>query len=407
MIKIKKERSVKKVAIASLVAVATFAMISLLGLNANKADAVEMLTIGAGKRIHIRQDIHTKEATEFSGRFTYKIEEIDGQNAVSNLPQPYIELNSTPFTTDTITRSVDASFSSVRVVARPGQYKMKLSCTSNVENFPCANSYYTFLIIVENILDDNQVPTGEYTTSVTALRKVENNTEYASKLDEAYFYSEEELPPEPVYSYIELKDTVEGDLASKDDVFKYIITVDGPDSETYNIEAPLTEYEFDGETVTSDTKITGGSTAIVYLKHGERAVIGRESGDGAMAQPNLVASTSLVALGDNESNLAGQILVGTAYTVKQIPDVEGYKTWIDSKDLGERDEISKMVAEDPEDNNILFINSKSKPTIPEQIIDFVNTGLKLKHGAFVVLGAGAVIVILIILLQRKKKRSVK
>jgi|GEM_PF-1789893 len=403
----KKEKIMKKTTIASLVAVAAFAVISLLGLNANKADAVDMLTIGAGKKIHIRQDIHTKEATEFTGRFTYKIEEIDGQNAVSGLPQPYIELNNTPFMSETITRSIDASFSSVRVIARPGQYKMKLSCTSNVENFPCASSYYTFLIVVENVLDGNQVPTGEYTTSVTALRKVENGREYSSKLEEAYFYSEEELPPEPVYSYIELKDTVEGDLASKDDVFKYIITVDGPDSETYNIEAPLTEYEFDGEAVTSDTEITGGSAATIYLKHGERAVIGRESDDGAMARPNLVATTSLIALGDNESNLAGQILVGTAYTVKQVSDVEDYKTWIDSKELGERNEISKMVAEDPGDNYILFINSKSKPTIPEQIIDFVNTGLKLKHGAFVILGAGAVIVILIILLQRKKKRSVK
>ena len=403
MIKIKKEVSMKKTKIASLVAVAAVAVAGLFGLNANNADAAETITLGAGKKIEIRQEIHSKGAEQFTGRFNYTVEEIDGKNAVSNLPSTYIELNNASFISDTITETIDLSFANTRVVAQPGQYKMKLSCTSTVENFPCTTSYYTFYINVENVLDSNQAPTGEFTTSIIALRKVDNGTEYSSKLEYAYFYSEEELPPAPVYSYLTLKNTVEGDLASEDDVFKYIIMVDGPEDMLYNIDSPEGDYKFGGETVTSETEVYGGSTAIIYLKHNETAVIGRERTGGTAVLPNLIASTSLIALGENDTTPAGQILVGTAYSYKEIPDIEDYKTWIDSKDAGERVEISKMTAEDPKDNHTLYINSRTKPTIPEKIKEFVNTGLKTKNGAFVVLGLGAVIAIVMILSQRKKK----
>lgn len=133
----------------------------------------------------------------------------------------------------------------------------------------------------------------------------------------------------------------------------------------------------------SDTEVYGGSTAIIYLRHGEIATIG---------------------LSDDEEPIK-QILVGTAYSYIEYPDVKEYKTWIDNKDAGERVEISKIAAEDPEDNFTLYINSYSKPTIPEVIEEIVNTGLKYKKGAFVVLGLGALVMIFAIVMQRAKKKS--
>ena len=133
----------------------------------------------------------------------------------------------------------------------------------------------------------------------------------------------------------------------------------------------------------SDTEVYGGSTAIVYLRHGEIATIG---------------------LSDDEEPVK-QILVGTAYSYIEYPDAKEYKTWIDNKDAGERVKISKIAAENPEDNLTLYINSYSKPTIPEVIEEIVNTGLKYKKGAFVVLGLGALVMIFAIVMQRAKKKS--
>ena len=396
----------KKARIISAVVALGVALLGLLGVLARNVDAAGSIYLETGSKITIEHEIRSIEAEDLTARFDYKIEEIDGKNAVMNLPQTYIEVNDVPFIDHLINRSIDVNLSQVRVRTEPGEYKLKLSCTSDNEFFACDSIYYTITIAVENILDANQVPTGQYTARIVALRKVVNGREIATKLEKANFYTEEELPPEPVYSYITLKNLVEGDLASEDDVFKYIVTLEGEEGREYAISAPTGSYTFNGEAVTSDTVILGGNTATIYLKHGETATIGcLAQGDGLGAQLNLVASLSLIALGENEDQCEKQVLVGTVYSYKVIPDVEGYKTWIDDKDNGERTEIQKTVAEDPKSNVTTFINSHKKPSIPEKIVDFVNTGLKYKNGAFIVLGLGSAIVILIILLQRKKKND--
>lgn len=384
MIKLEKsEGRMKRIRISAIIAGFALAAAGLLGLSSTKASA-ETVQLEAGTKIPIRQVVQSNGSEELTGTFTYNFQEIDGLNAISNLPtNTKIVLNETPFVNGQIERSIDAVLSQVTIAAIPGEYKVKISCSSSMEYFACNSAYYTFSIYVENILNADRTPSGEYKASIGNLRRVANGREYESKLEEAYFYSEEELPPEPVYTYLTLKNTVEGDLAKETDVFKYVITVDGPEDELYTIISPTGKYVFGNEEVLSDTEVYGGSTAIIYLRHGEIATIG---------------------LSDDEEPV-NQILVGTAYSYIEYPDVKEYKTWIDSKDAGERVEISKIAAENPEDNFTLYINSYSKPTIPEVIEEIVNTGLKYKKGAFVVLGLGALVMIFAIVMQRAKKKS--
>lgn len=384
MIKLEKsEGRMKRTKISAIIAGFALTAAGLLSLSSTKASA-ETVQLEAGTKIPIRQLVQSNGSEELTGTFTYSFQEIDGLNAISNLPtNTKIVLNETPFVNGQIERSIDAVLSQVTIAATPGEYKVKISCSSNMEYFACNSAYYTFSIYVENILNTDRTPSGEYKASIGNLRRVANGREYESKLEEAYFYSEEELPPEPVYTYLTLKNTVEGDLAKETDVFKYVITVDGPEDELYTIISPTGKYVFGNEEVLSDTEVYGGSTAIIYLRHGEIATIG---------------------LSDDEEPVK-QILVGTAYSYIEYPDVKEYKTWIDNKDAGERVEISKIAAEDPEDNFTLYINSYSKPTIPEVIEEIVNTGLKYKKGAFVVLGLGALVMIFAIVMQRAKKKS--
>lgn len=371
----------KKAKITSIIAALALAFVGLAGLGAKNSNAAgETIVLEPGSKIPIRQEIRSNGSEELSATFTYKIEEMDGLNAVSNLPTTTIPLSGVPFINNLIQRTIDADMTRVRVIAQPGEYKMKLTCTSDAEYFSCGSDYYTFIIAVENVLDNNRIPTGEYTARIYSLRKVVNGREIATKLEEANFYSEEELPPEPVYSHISLETRVEGDLAKETDVFKYVITVDGAEDQEYTIIAPSGEYVFGDKPVESDTTIRGGGTATIYLRHGETATIG---------------------LSEDGEN---QILVGMAYSYTEYPDIKDYKTWVDSKDDGERTTVTKMVAVDPKNNHTVFINSNKKPTIPEIIDDIVNTGLKYKNGAFVVLATGAAIAIVAIVTQRKKKK---
>ena len=384
MIKLgKSEGRMKKLKISALVAGFVLAVVALIGVGApkTKADAV---SLEPGTKIPIRQLIKSNGAEDLTGTFSYSFEETDGLNAISNLPtNTKIVLNNTPFINGEIERRIDAVLSQVTVNAIPGEYKVKITCSSNLEYFACNSAYYTFSIFVENILNPDRTPSGNYRASIGNLRRVVNGREYESKLEEAYFYSEEELPPEPVYTYVTLKNTVEGDLAKETDVFKYVITIDGPEDVLYTIISPSGKYKFGEEEVISDTEVYGGRTAVIYLRHGEVATIG---------------------LSDDEEPIK-QILVGTAYSYVEYPDVKEYKTWIDDKEKGERVEVSKIAGEDPEDNLTLYINSYSKPTIPEVIEEIVNTGLRYKNGAFVVLAAGALVVVLSIISQRAKKKS--
>ena len=308
------------------------------------------------------------------GDFAYTITETDALNGVGNLPSVGFTLQ--PMEQKTTTQNLAIDFSDVTVPASPAVYNMALAITASPEDLTCNSEIsYTFNVVVQNALDSNYQATGEYYAFVTNLQRNVSGTSQTTKVDHASFLCYNDFVPKK-YSYIEVKNTVEGADSSKDDVFKYELIIEGADDDVYTIATPEGGYAFGGKTVESDTEAIPGKVAIIYLKHGETAIIGKSE--------------------DDEK----EILVGLKYSYAEYPDVDGYTTWIDDKSLGERAKIEKTVYEYPEENKTLYVNRK------ESIIEkFVNTGLKNGNGAFVVLGAAAIVCVGVMLLVRSKRKT--
>jgi hypothetical protein len=356
-------------------------MASLIGILSlsSLARAEDTITIGDNTNdgpssFQLAQEVRYASLNIAGGDFTYTITETDSLGGVTNLPSVSFTLD--PMEQKTTTQNLTIDFSDVTVPATPAVYDMSLVIASAPDDLTCNSEIsYTFNIVVQNAHDENYEPTGDYFAYVSNLQRNVSGSSQTTKVDHASFLCYNDFVPKK-YSYIEIKNTVEGKDASENDVFKYELTIEGTEDDAYTIIAPSGKYTFGGKTVESDTEAIPGTVAIFYLKHGESATIGKSKD------------------GENE------ILVGLKYSYVEYPDVEDYETWIDDKSLGDRVKIEKTVYDDPADNKTLYINRK------ESIIEkIVNTGLKNGNGAFVILGAIAIVCVAIMLLVRSKRKT--
>lgn len=379
MLKLKKSEAPMKIKKAlKVICLAVASLIGILGLG-SLAYAEDTITIGDNTEdgpsyFQLAQEVRYASLNIPGGEFAYTITETDNLNAVSNLPSVGFTLEA--MEQKTTTKNLTLDFSSVTVPATPAVYDMALTITTSPEDLTCNSEIsYTFNIVVQNARDENFQPTDGYYAYLTNLQRNVSGSAQATKVDHASFLCYNDFVPKK-YSYIEVKNTVEGADSSKDDVFKYELTIEGADGDVYTITTPEGKYTFGGKNVESDTEAVPGQVAIFYLRHGETATIGKSTD------------------GENE------ILVGLKYSYVEYPDVDGYTTWIDDKSLGERVRIEKTVYEDPSENKTLYINRK------ESIIEkFVNTGLKNGNGAFAILGAIAIACVVIVLLARSKRKT--
>lgn len=379
MLKLKKSEAsmkIKKILKISCLAIAS--LIGILSLS-SLARAEDTITIGDNTNdgpssFQLAQEVRYASLNIAGGDFAYTITETDSLGGVTNLPSVSFTLD--PMEQKTTTQNLTIDFSNVTVPATPAVYDMSLVIASAPDDLTCNSEIsYTFNIVVQNAHDENYEPTGEYFAYVSNLQRNVSGSSQTTKVDHASFLCYNDFVPKK-YSYIEIKNTVEGKDASENDVFKYELTIEGTEDDAYTIIAPSGKYTFGGKTVESDTEAIPGTVAIFYLKHGESATIGKSKDD------------------ENE------ILVGLKYSYVEYPDVEDYETWIDDKSLGNRVKIEKTVYDDPVDNKTLYINRK------ESIIEkIVNTGLKNGNGAFVILGAIAIVCVAIMLLVRSKRKT--
>lgn len=381
MLKLKKSEAPMKIKkTLKMLCLVLASLVGIVGLG-SFARAEDTITIGANtddgpSAFQLSQEVRYASLNIAGGDFAYTISETDGLNAVTNLPSVGFTLD--PMERKTTTKNLTIDFSNVTVPATPAVYEMALTVTGAPEDLTCNSEIaYTFNIVVQNAHDENFEPTGDYFAFVSNLQRVVSGTTQTTKVDHASFLCYNDFVPKK-YSYIEVKNTVEGKDSSKDDVFKYELTIEGSNEDVYTIIAPTGKYTFGGKTVESDIEAIPGKVAVFYLKHGESVTIGKSEE------------------GENE------ILVGLKYSYIEYPDVKDYATWIDDKSLGERVKIEKTVYEDPNENKTLFINRREEESPIEKI---VNTGLKMGNGAFVVLGAAAIICVGIVLLVRSKRKT--
>lgn len=379
MLKLKKSEAPMKIKKAlKVICLALASLVGIVGLS-SLAHAEDTVRIGDNTEdgpssFQLSQEVRYASLDIPGGDFAYTITETDTLNGVGNLPS--VDFTLQPMERKTTTQNLTIDFSDVTVPASPAVYNMALTITTSPEDLTCNSEIsYTFNIVVQGARDEDFQPTDGYYAFVTNLQRNVSGTSQATKVDHVSFLCYNDFVPKK-YSYIEVKNTVEGADSSKDDVFKYELTIEGADDDVYTITTPEGSYTFGGKSVESDTEAIPGKVAIFYLRHGETAIIGKSQD------------------GENE------ILVGLKYSYYEYPDVDGYTTWIDDKSLGERVKIEKTVYEDSEENKTLYINRK------ESIVEkFVNTGLKNGNGAFVVLGAAAIVCVVVMLLARSKRKT--
>ena len=180
---------------------------------------------------------------------------------------------------------------------QPGTYKFIVSesASSNNTVYPKDTNTYTVTMYVTNVLDGNNVPTGEMTATYIGSQKNGTGTKI-SKSQNATFTSTANMTSMTVVC------NVKGSLANTNEYFKYTVSLSNSVSGTsYLVSGQSTSgVTWNGSSVTPSTTCSGTSCTI-YLKHGQTATIGVSGSykqipvgiTYSVAQNNTTAQTSL------------------------------------------------------------------------------------------------------------------
>ncbi|MBR2704033.1 MAG: hypothetical protein IKE91_01020 [Clostridia bacterium] len=269
-----------------------------------------------------------------------------------SIPAPSVTFNNvTPSSgTATATSSVDLSglsFSSV------GTYKYRITETSTNNNaYPVDSSdYFDIVISVENELDNNNQPTGNFVATVLGQAIDKNNQK-----NDILFTSAADL------ECIQVTKNVTGATADPNKYFQY----------TINIAAAGTYAVSGGSHSSNPSTVTGNQSTTFYLKSGETITFGQSSG-------------------------TNQILPGTTYTVTEDGNSSsGYTVYYTQGSSGTEtsgSSVTTTVSTTDADNHVTFRNNKGSESV---------TGILLDIAPYICLVVLAIVGIVII-----KKNTVK
>lgn len=214
-----------------------------------------------------------------------------------------------------ISKTLDLSSLSFSKV---GDYYLKIcEVSSSDENvYPISNKCFYPLVMVRNELNNN-VPTGNLVaTLLSTVSDGENKTD-------AVF----ETRP---MSYITINNNVTGDMADRDEYFKFKIKINSNDLENIVIKNQDASVIYNGEEVITSSTYNANVDNYIYLKHGQS-----------------------VTIGSSDKN---QIPAGLSYVIEEM-DHENYKTYInDSTSNNKLLEVSMLSNVDSE-NVQNFVNN--------------------------------------------------
>lgn len=213
-----------------------------------------------------------------------------------------------------VTKTLDLSNLSFSKV---GDYYLKICEISSSDEsvYPVDNKCYYPLIMVRNELENN-TPTGNLlATLLSTVSDGENKTD-------AIFTTRPN-------SFITINNSVTGDMADKDEYFKFKITIDSDNLENIVIKNQDPIIMYNGEEIVTSSTYNSNVENYVYLKHGQS-----------------------ITVGNGELN---QIPSGLSYSILEM-DKENYKTYINNS---------------MEDNKYIEINQLSHIE-SENINSFVN-----------------------------------
>jgi hypothetical protein len=298
----------------------------------------------------------TNVSNRVLNRFMYSIAADAGNpgTATGYATQTMIEFVNVSPVSNVATSTGYIDFSSTSFSAL-GDYFFTVSETASEDSvvYPLDTHSYKVVISVRNELDSNNVPTGKYLATIAA-NTVDSNGDKAPA-DGAHAFTSESPR-----TYIELSQTVSGNMANKDDCFRYEVIIDA----TIGIDLTISS----NSTCTGSSPVVNSGGGVVYMKHGDTVTIGK-------------------------NGLINQVPIGMKYKV-YLSDAKGYQTtYYDGVASSDRVSPEKTVVEQTASD----FNTKNKLAIRNDKYADPNTGILMNLWPFVLLvalaGAGTFIVV--------------
>ncbi|MBQ3436300.1 MAG: hypothetical protein IJH13_04715 [Bacilli bacterium] len=262
-------------------------LIAVLTINTKEAKAAGTVTWSGPSSITIRDTIHNIANPIVASTKCVLFEGGDTHDDVATTTINYTA-SDTP-TNYQITKSATMNLSSL-TFTKPGDYSYNLVeelLNSNAEAFwPGEDApYYKVTISVRNIVDANNVPTGNFTASLIIEKCISGNI--CSKINPVsgnlIVDFDYETNPES-FGHIEISKTVKGIGADINEYFPFTVSIDDADDAfdgwVYPISGIDSTVTYNGSTVSNPTTITSGTPTTIYLKHGQTAIIGQVTSGG-------------------------------------------------------------------------------------------------------------------------------
>ncbi|MBQ3435732.1 MAG: hypothetical protein IJH13_01785 [Bacilli bacterium] len=277
-------------------------LIAVLTISTKEAKAAGTLTWSGPSSITIRDTIHNI-ANPIVATRDYVLQATGGQEASS------VTLNYTASDTITnyqLTKSAVLNLSNL-TFTKPGDYRygivpddLRVS-GNNLSYFTPAdaNRYYEVTVSVRNVVDANNVPTGNFTASMILIKYDYNETTGEDEqvkinpVSGVLYADYDYIPDESFFGHIELSKTVKGIGADTTKYFPFTINIDNDSSLvqdeqalidssgwTYPISGIDATVTYNGNTINNPTTITDGTPTTIYLKHGQTAIIGQVTNGG-------------------------------------------------------------------------------------------------------------------------------
>lgn len=306
-------------------------------------------------------DVHkyVNNVRDITNTFYYDIiESNDNPETISGIDSNFeiVFDENTPISNDTAYNHYTIDFSNA-TFSKVGVYKFKVveRESENEKVYPKDNNTYTILVNVTYDVDDNNTPTGQLLINVSNL----------AIHDKSGSKSEVRFETNPM-TYLSISKKVTGDMADKNEYFKFKLEINGGDGLSIVGQDETVTYE--GETINTINTYDSSVDNYIYLKHGQRVIIGY-----------------------NELEDKYLVTGGTSYTVYEL-GASQYITYIN----GERKDyksIAMTAVSNTSKNEAAFVNNYESTAL---------TGVFIRIMPFIVL---LIISIVGIFLLRKNAKN--
>ncbi len=272
-----------------------------------------------------------------SNTFTYEIKQnTNNPQILNDLVDSFtIEFNdNTPISNMTATNSYLLDFSNVNFT-EVGTYEFEISETNSSNEFvyPKDNNKYRIVVNVTKEVDSNNVPTDNIIVNV-------NQSAYLNDTD-----TKSEVNFETIaLTYVTLTKTVTGDLADRNEYFKFKIEIDS--NENLIIDGQDSIITYKGQTINTSNVYDINTENYVYLKHGQT-----------------------ITIGYNREKDIPELLSGTHYTIREL-DAENYKTRINDSSNYKK-EIADTILNTPQSNIVNYVNNNESIAFTGVIIRII------------------------------------